>query len=212
MTSQQKKTLDQPRRQWLPQLPMKALPNHWFVCIRYVTNPQFLKHTPLSQFEGQFNSSETNYSIPFERWCNRLSFLSNSCFISNRILHKPFKRLFQLICWGWMRPLGYNLSRPWDMVGKVVLNRCNTKPPRNMPKYEYIKYKFHYQSKESTGANHSNKKHPYHVHCLIPCWFHAGFTQQLHFWRVQSSSLTTSDFEDIERLCCSHFPAPNSLP
>lgn len=28
-------------------------------------------------FEGQFNSSETNYSIPFERWCNRLSSLSN---------------------------------------------------------------------------------------------------------------------------------------
>ena len=66
------------------QLPKKALPNHWFLCIRYVTNPQLLKHTSLSQFEGQFNSSETNYSIPFERWCNRLSFLSNSCFISSR--------------------------------------------------------------------------------------------------------------------------------
>ena len=93
------------------QPPKKTLPNHWFLCIRYVTNPQLLKHTSLSQFEGQFNSSETNYSIPFERWCNRLSFLSNSCFISSRILHKPFERLFQLICWGFMRPLGYNLSR-----------------------------------------------------------------------------------------------------
>lgn len=110
MTSQQKNS-GSTEKEVATQLPKKALPNHWFLCIRYVTNPQLLKHTSLSQFEGQFNSSETNYSIPFERWCNRLSFLSNSCFISSRILHKPFERLFQLICWGFMRPLGYNLSR-----------------------------------------------------------------------------------------------------
>ena len=180
-----KKTLDQPRRQWL-------LNHQWR---HYLTIDSFVSDMSLTcnflntnhEVNSKDNSTHPKQTIPipFERWCNRLSFLSNSCFISSRILHKPFERLFQLICWGFMRPLGYNLSRL-----RIWLERwCWTDATPSHPKCEYIKSKFHYQSKESTGSNHA-KKTP--ISCTLD--FMLLLLNNSIFGGVQSSSLTTRLF------------------
>ena len=132
-------------------------------------------------FEGQFNSSETNYTC----W-------------------KVIQTTIQLICWGFIRPgtICPAFGCGWKGGVEPMQHQARMK---KRPKCECIKYKVPIRLPIQTKPWGKSLKNTIPISCALfdplysfhDSWPHP-FTQQLHVWCVQPSSLTTSDFEDTE--------------